>query len=76
MTNKSSIFNLTENIISINLDLIFGPVIDGMVLIDQMAMKRNYSKPLLTDMLKHKKPIYGVLKICRLCCTIIFHMEI
>jgi len=72
----SPMFNFTQNLIYIYLDLTFGLVIDGMVLIDQMVMKENYSNQLPADMLKHKKPIYGVLKICRLCCTSIFHIEI
>ncbi len=60
----------------IYLDLTFGLITDGMVLIDQMVMKENYLNQLLIDMLKHNKPICGVLKICRLCYTIIFYIEI
>ena len=48
------------------LDLTFGLVIVGMVLIDQMVTKENYLNQLQVDMLKLKKLIYGVLKICRL----------
>jgi hypothetical protein len=42
------------------LDLICGLVIDGMVLIDQMALKINYLHQLLINMFKLKELIYGM----------------